>query len=419
VKLGLNLGSRLAQIRWLRLHRTARLRHGQSRPHLFVDVSNIYRHDARTGIQRVVRSIWGELRRRSGSTFDLVPVVASARHGYCAAPLDCLDGGPAAALQPIEVAPGDHFLGLDLTAHLLPRYREQLRCWQRQGVSVHLIVYDLLPLLRPQWFQRRSIANYARWFDTLTSYAESAICISRQVAREFVEELYSRGCKRDLAVVHLPMAAELAASNPSTGVDAATTAVLNRSRFRPAVLMVGTVEARKGYEVALAAFDHLWQTGQADAPDLVIVGRPGWKTEKLQQRLRGHVEQGRRLHWIENASDEALGLLYHNCRGVLMASRGEGFGLPLTEAVLHGRPVLARDLAVFREQDLPGVSYFQSDSPEPLARAIMELARTGLSKPMRIPLLPGWDASVDKLLAHLGLSDRHVAPPEASFRAAL
>ena len=113
-------------------------------------------------------------------------------------------------------------------------------------------------------------------------------------------------------------------------------------RFRPTALMVGTIEPRKGYDVALRALQHLWATRGAEAPDLVIVGKPGWKTEQLQRRIRSHPEQGRQLHWLDQVSDESLCSLYQSSRGLLMASHAEGFGLPLLEAVVHRRHVLTR-----------------------------------------------------------------------------
>src|SRR5690242_5347994 len=96
-------------------------------PRLLVDVSAIMRHDAQTGIQRVVRAVWSELRRRSGAGFEVLPVFANTSHGYCYAPVDFLQSKlVTASPTPVCVRPGDKFLGLDLSAHLLPKYRRQV-----------------------------------------------------------------------------------------------------------------------------------------------------------------------------------------------------------------------------------------------------------------------------------------------------
>src|SRR5690606_12720188 len=64
----------------------------------------------------------------------------------------------------------------------------------------------------------------------------------------------------------------------------------------PFILMVGTVEPRKGHAQALAAMERLWVEG-LDA-SLVIVGKQGWMVEELAKRLDSHRERRHRLHWL-------------------------------------------------------------------------------------------------------------------------
>ena len=47
----------------------------------------------------------------------------------------------------------------------------------------------------------------------------------------------------------------------------------------------------------------------------------------------------------------------------LVASEGEGFGLPLIEAARHKPPIIARDIAVFREVANGHVLYFAGREP--------------------------------------------------------
>ena len=129
--------------------------------------------------------------------------------------------------------------------------------------------------------------------------------------------------------------------------------------------MVELIQPRKGYDVALAAFEHLWRKLGDHAPALVIAGRPG-RTAKLQNKLR-NTRIGRRLFWLPAVSDEGLARLYETSRGLLLTSYAEGFGLPAIEAAMHGKPALVRDLFVFREQQLPNLSYFTDDGSAALA----------------------------------------------------
>jgi glycosyltransferase involved in cell wall biosynthesis len=392
---------------WFWRHRSVfQNRHVGLSPRLLVDVSAIIQHDAQTGIQRVVRAVWSEIKRHSGNQFEAVPVYATARHGYRLAPFDFLDrAAPLSAGEPVKAGTSDHFLGLDLSAHLLPKYRNQVRAWRRNGATVTLVVYDVLPLLRPEWFTRRAATAFRHWFNFLRDESDQALCISNQVARDLCHELAIVEAGQRPVVRRLQMGADISGTVPSTGRSEKAGELIDRLRFRPGILMVGTIEPRKGYDVALAGFEHLWTT-RCDAPELIIVGKPGWKTERLQERLRSHSEAGRRLHWLTDASDEDLCKLYEECRGVFMPSRGEGFGLPLMEAAAHRRFVLARDLPVFREHNLSNVSYFSDDRAPALGEKLMELLNTGLNKPAPEAELPSWSDSVERLLIELEIVSR-------------
>jgi glycosyltransferase involved in cell wall biosynthesis len=245
--------------------------------------------------------------------------------------------------------------------------------------------------------------------------ADEAICISDQVARDFERMANSIAAVRQTKIGRLHMGADIAATLPSSGICFQVRQLAEQMRSRPTVLMVGTIEPRKGYDVAIAAFEHLWRTSPSEAPDLVIVGKPGWKTTPLQQYLRLHGENGKRLHWLDGVSDEGLCLFYESCCGVVLTSHGEGFGLPLMEAALHRRHILVRDLPVFREQGLPNVLYFQSDGPVAIGERILELVHAGVARPT---FLPTWSESVDRLLRAMSLTVPQISQAEPVLRKA-
>ena len=392
-----DIGARRA---WLWQNRSRFKSAGNGQPsRLFVDVSAIIRHDAHTGIQRVVRAVWSELSKRNGDGFVAEPVYATSRRGFCYAPHDFLENQPRCLEgAPVGLAPGDKFLGLDLSAHLLPKYRQQVRAWRKHGGSVHVVVYDLLPLERPDWFTEAAVSHFRKWIELLTTDVDNAICISDQVALQLADKLDGHLPR----ISRLRMGADMSASRPSVGLSEDVRHTLELMYQRPTVLMVGTIEPRKGYDVALSAFEYLWHTNQPNAANLVIVGKSGWKTSPLQSRMLAHPELGKRLRWLDCVTDEGLGLLYEAARGILVTSRGEGFGLPLIEAATHRRYVLARDLPVFREQGLPNVLYFEDDSPHVMAGRLIDLLQASAERPDAVEL-PTWSESVDRLLVEIGV----------------
>lgn len=377
---------------------------------LLVDVSVIIRQDARTGIQRVVRALLGQLHAAAIPHLIIQPVFASRDHGYCRAVLDP-DGRIRNAnpkpdvLEPVVVQNGDIYLGLDLAAHLLPYVEADLARWRKKGVSINVIVYDLLALERPEWFPARLSRNVERWVGVLARQADRCICISRTVADALAPALAIRSSGRLPEIATISLGSDMSASRPSEGLPADFAALTNWLESHRVVLSVGTVEPRKGHGRLLAALSEHWHQEPTSDIALLVVGRPGWKTDDVQRQLRSHQEAGKRLMWLDHASDELLSHLYSRVSGLVAASHGEGFGLPLIEALAHGTPVLARDLPVFREIGGNLFDYFADDTPEVLGARLqswLPAARRPTSE--AIKALPRWSDSAAALTACLGLN---------------
>lgn len=380
---------------------------------LLVDISVIYRTDARTGIQRVVRSLLLQLVENPPSGYDVRPIYATVKHKYCYANSNIFDPSwkvESSNLNYVSAQAGDLFLALDLAAHLIPRHHVQILNWKLSGVKIHVVVYDLLPLQYPEWFNEKTTQNFKRWIRWVATYADGAICISNSVKNELSTwlNLQHGSLLSNLHTSTIVLGADIAASAPSSGLPSTAHSLIERMSKIPSVLMVGTIEPRKGYEHALRAFEQLWSQ-QAEGPLLVIVGRPGWKTDTLQHKLRTHPQSGKNLFWLEDASDEFLSCLYVACKGILAASLAEGFGLPLIEALTHNKQVLARDLPVFRELASPGITFFSCTSECSLSIIIsnwlenMHYGETMCNISQNCQEKHNWPCAAQQLLLSLGL----------------
>ena len=72
-------------------------------------------------------------------------------------------------------------------------YRSQVQAWRRAGAQVSLIVYDLLPILSPEFFNPATVSYFRRWWEFLALEADQAICISREVSLDVQERLRADG----------------------------------------------------------------------------------------------------------------------------------------------------------------------------------------------------------------------------------
>ncbi|MES2297866.1 MAG: glycosyltransferase [Pseudomonadota bacterium] len=373
---------------------------------LLVDISALVQTDHKTGIQRVVRSILLALIKNPPPGYRIEPVYSEGtRRSYRYARRFTFGmlGGPAPQLEdaPIEARAGDLFLGLDLASNITTQNEPLLLQLRRRGVRLWFVVYDLLPLLRPDGFPYGAQKYYGDYINTITLVADGIATISRAVSDELAHWIATHPNRRaaPLQLSYFHLGADIEASAPSTGLPPNIERVRHALQSAPTLLMVGTLEPRKGQAQALAACELLWEKGVA--LNLVIVGKDGWLMEALVKRLQHHPQHEGQLFWLPGASDETLQLLYASCSVLLAASEGEGFGLPLIEAARHGLPILARDIAVFREVAGEHASYFTGRDAASLAEAIeawLALRAAGSAPAsQRMPWL-NWQQSAQQLV---------------------
>ena len=373
---------------------------------LFVDISELVQRDAKSGIQRVVRSVLRVMLEQGLPGFVVVPVYATmASTGYRKATqfTQMFVGGHQDLAQrdePIVYRASDVFLGLDLHPHIVYTQREALARMRARGVQVHFVVYDLLCETLPQYFVPGSQEPFVKWLE-LVGQSDGAVCISKAVADELREWLIKQGVKntRSFALKYFNLGADLGGSVPTSGISRSERRVLQTLAGKTNFLMVGTLEPRKAHVQALAAFEQLWATKQA--VNLVIVGKKGWLVDDLVKRLQQHPEQGKQLFWLQGVSDEFLEDIYATSSCLLLPSEGEGFGLPLVEAAQHNLPAIARDLPVFKEVAGDYAYYFSGGEPADLRQAIqawLALYRLGEHpKSTGMPRLT-WQQSTRQLL---------------------
>jgi glycosyltransferase involved in cell wall biosynthesis len=342
---------------------------------LLIDISELVNRDAKSGIQRVVRSILLQLLNNPPKGYRVEPVYSetgSSGLRYARQfTARFLGRHPVAGDNtPISFSKGDVYVGLDLTAHLFPGIDITLQQMRSAGVKIHYVVYDLTPLLTAKWHSAGMTIAFTGWIAALTEYADGFVCISNAVADDLRAWLKRHPAKpaRKVAINYFHLGADIQNSQPSKGLPKDAKRVLKKLAQAQSFLMVGTVEPRKGYAQALDTFDDLWAKGEPF--NLVIVGKAGWNVDALIDRLRTHPEMNSRLHWLEGISDEYLENIYGASTVLLATSEAEGFGLPLIEAAQHGLPIIARGLPVFREVAGKHAFYFNGVGRRTLKKAI-------------------------------------------------
>ncbi len=351
----------------------ARNRARLDRPRLFVDVTATSSSNLHTGIERVVRGVLTQLLNADALPWRVEPVKLVEGRFVQALPyaLHLLEhpsiGDSGAEVQPQA---GDILLGLDWVADLLPENTALLDAWRARGVRMLFVVYDLLPVRMPHRFPNFISPMHARWLQCIGRYADALVGISKAVVEDLRNWYQQQPPDRrvPLALGYFYPGNDPVSTRPTLGLPKDASRVISRLRETPSFLMVGTVEPRKGHAFVLDAFERLWSAGVS--VNLVIVGRLGWMSEALAERLRSRGKTDARLVWMEHASDEYLEQLYDVSHALVAASEGEGFGLPLVEAAGRGLPIIARDIPVFREVSEGRAHYFVGHDVDALVQVL-------------------------------------------------
>lgn len=378
---------------------------------IFVDISELVQRDAKTGIQRTVRSILSELLKDPPKGYRIEPVYAKADSvGYYYArnfvqsflyfKTDALYD------EPIDAWQGDIFVGLDLYPQVFSSHKSWLQELHNKGIAIHFVVYDILAILHPDFFMEGVKDGHATWLKNVVQF-DGVLCISKSVADEVKFWLAAESIKTkpNFMVDWFHLGADTDSSIPSKGLPENSAFILNILENSHSFLMVGTIEPRKGHQQALLAFEELWKNGENI--NLAIVGKQGWMMDDFITKLKNHPELNKKLFWLEGISDEYLEKLYAASACLIAASEGEGFGLPLIEAAQHKKPIIARDIPVFREVAGEYAYYFENDNDSVvLEKAIVEwlemYKNNEYPKSDEMPWLT-WKQSANQLLQVLNI----------------
>jgi len=186
-------------------------------------------------------------------------------------------------------------------------------------------VHDLLPLVEPQFFGESDRINLRRVVEDIKRGAY-AHCVSQATERALLKFAPETAARTFVA----PLAA-----NPRRFYPATEDMI---SQFRlalglgksPYFLTVGTLDPRKNLQTVLAAFAEVAQH-QPDAR-LVLVGAKARGHDPLTPVIERH-RIGDKCLLTGFLPDEMLRAAYHGALAFLFPSHGEGFGLPILEAM--------------------------------------------------------------------------------------
>ncbi len=270
---------------------------------------------------------------------------------------------------------------------------------RRRAVFVPM-VHDLIPLQFPEYCREQEAAKHAARIDTVSRLADAVLVPSEAVRQSLLPHLLRAG-RAHVPVWPVPHGVHLRALPqplPDTRDPAAAP--------HPYFVCLGTIEGRKNHLLLLTVWRRLVQEQGERAPHLVLIGKRGWKNEQVLDLL-GRCPSLQGVVTEHNAlPDQEVARLLKGARALLFPSFGEGYGLPLAEALSLGVPAICSDIPVFREVGGDGPVYLDPLDGTGWMRAITEFVGNPPSRQRQCTqtaarAYPSWSDSVRAALSRL------------------
>ncbi len=393
---------------------------------IFIDLSHTSHTQARTGVQRVSRSLHAA-------------VAAHRNNGVCAVTWDPYRQ-VWRGLLPFETAalsvdaPGVH---RGARWPLSRKIRGRIERWTRKaepplpapssvivpeifspqvagplssllaratGPRVALF-HDAIALKLPEFTPAKTVARFPAYLRELLAF-DGVAAVSQDSRDTLLEWWRWMGTSDIPEVVAIPL-----------GVDEPREdTVLARITALPVILSVGTLEGRKNHLALLDACESLWRQGHAFELRLLGLAHPETGRAALE-RTRALQAAGRPLRYDGAVDEKTLRAAYHECAFTVYPSLMEGFGLPVLESLSYGKPCICSAQGALGEASRSGGCLsLPSVDASSIASAIAWL----LTRPEQRLLLAHaaqgrthktWDAYASELLAWMsGLCRRNRIP---------
>ena len=201
-------------------------------------------------------------------------------------------------------------------------------------------ICDLTFFTNPEWHERSKVLFFQRAIRYAAQHADALISISEtttSLLREIVQPT--------APITMIPLGVDLERFT----LSAETSDALNAHGLPsdvPYFFFLGTFEPRKGLDLLLEAFTLV--ANDDSAVELWLAGQAGWGTDGVAQQIAEHpfTDRIRRLGYVDDA---LVPTLMRSSRAVCYPSRGEGFGLPVLEALACGAQVITSADTVMQE----------------------------------------------------------------------
>lgn len=310
------------------------------KPTLLLDIHETGTAKVQTGVQRVANAIAVRWAERPDVTVvgwspdrrQLRPMRLTSEHG----------GRITAKLSRHGIAPlgGTYFVPEVFTNPVRTSLTESLV--KNSGTRGVLYGHDCIPLTLPETTGPGMPGAFSKYL-AAAAHMELVVCNSHASASEYQgwRDMLASIALDGPRITAMPLAVEIGQPDPTLETEARRQLLVGdpeTGETLPMILCVGSHEPRKNHAAVLHAAETLWRHGHRFS--LTFIGGASWSRDEFDTQLTRLTRIHRPITLLDKAPDELLWWAYRLARFTVFPSFGEGFGLPVAEALLSGTPVI-------------------------------------------------------------------------------
>jgi glycosyltransferase involved in cell wall biosynthesis len=235
------------------------------------------------------------------------------------------------------------------------------------GIPTVSIVYDLQHLYYPSFFSPAELTNRRHVYDQVKKKVDFSVCISSYTRESVITKLAMAPDQ----VIAIPIAVHSRLSTvPEDSVRRLLDkyGLLNKKYF----MYPANLWPHKNHKMLLTAFNmfnrryprydlHLVMTGAVIENDAVL------KDALEQMKLVD------RVHFLGYLDEDELAAVWSRAYALIFPSLFEGFGIPLVEAMMFGKPIIASNSTSIPEVAGEAALYFDPKKPGEIVNCLAEL----------------------------------------------